>query len=252
LYTIPSHSSHKLQPLDAGYFSPLKRSYGAEIKKLIRAYVTHISKEDFFPAFYTAFCTIITASSAGARFQATGLVPYDPNYVITQLNVRLRMPALSPTLPIIWKPKTLSNNLKLQSQLIYLKDRIVRHQNSSLTTILRGLNQAIKGTITIAHKLTLLREEIIRLRKANNLLSRRRRTKKRRIQERGVVNLESKISKTQRLKKRLIYNYKLICERIEVVRSKASRQNDAVDVTDNPVITYRTCPNVIDTSNSLV
>jgi hypothetical protein len=80
---MPAHSSHKLQPLDVGCFSPLKRVYGTEIEKLMRAYITHISKEDFFPAFVTAFRTIITESNIRSGFRATGLVPYDPDYVIS-------------------------------------------------------------------------------------------------------------------------------------------------------------------------
>ena len=51
---MPAHSSHKLQPLDVGCFRPLKRSYGKQIEGLMRAHITHISKEDFFPAFYAA------------------------------------------------------------------------------------------------------------------------------------------------------------------------------------------------------
>jgi hypothetical protein len=77
------HSSHKLQPLDIRCFSLLKQLYRTEIEKLIHTYITHISKEDFFPAFYKAFCTIITESNARVGFQATGLVLYDPNYIIS-------------------------------------------------------------------------------------------------------------------------------------------------------------------------
>jgi hypothetical protein len=64
-------------------------------------YITYISKEDFFPAFYKAFCTIMTESNARAGFQATGLILYDPNYMISQLDIRLRTLTLSLTLPII-------------------------------------------------------------------------------------------------------------------------------------------------------
>jgi hypothetical protein len=110
--------------------------YRTEIEKLIRAYITHVSKEDFFPAFVTAFRTTITESNIRSGFRATGLVLYDPDYVISQLDVRLRTPTPAPTLPAIWEPKTPQNTLELQSQSTYLKDRIVRYQNSSPTTIL--------------------------------------------------------------------------------------------------------------------
>ena len=35
---MPAHSSHLLQPLDVGCFSPLKRAYSKQIKELMRGY----------------------------------------------------------------------------------------------------------------------------------------------------------------------------------------------------------------------
>ena len=52
---MPPYSSHILQPLDVGCFGPLKKAYGREIEEKMRAGTTHISKEDFFPAFCKAF-----------------------------------------------------------------------------------------------------------------------------------------------------------------------------------------------------
>ncbi|KAK6215419.1 putative transposase [Colletotrichum tabaci] len=52
---MPPHSSHELQPLDVGCFSPLKYSYGKEIEKMMRMQISHITKDDFFPAFKAAF-----------------------------------------------------------------------------------------------------------------------------------------------------------------------------------------------------
>jgi hypothetical protein len=57
---MPPHSSYKLQPLDLGYFWALKRAYGRAIEDIMRAHQTHISKEDFFPAFHTAFLAAMT------------------------------------------------------------------------------------------------------------------------------------------------------------------------------------------------
>jgi hypothetical protein len=51
---MPPHSSHILQPLDVGCFGPLKKSYGRQIEHLMRQQCTHITKEDFIPAFQAA------------------------------------------------------------------------------------------------------------------------------------------------------------------------------------------------------
>jgi hypothetical protein len=75
--------------------------YRTEIEKLIRAYITYVSKEDFFPAFVIAFRTIITESNIRSGFRTTGLVLYDLDYVISQLDVRLCTPILALTLPAI-------------------------------------------------------------------------------------------------------------------------------------------------------
>ena len=100
---MPAHSSHRLQPLDVGCFRPLKRSYGAEIEKLMRVGITHILKEDFLPAFHTAFRTTFTESNIRGGFRGSGLVLYDPEYVISQLDIRIQTlsrPLTTENLPI--------------------------------------------------------------------------------------------------------------------------------------------------------
>ena len=80
---MPPYSSYKLQPLNVGCFHALKRSYNTKIEKLIRVYITYVSKEDFFLAFYNAFRTAIIESNIRGGFRGSGLVPYDLNYIIS-------------------------------------------------------------------------------------------------------------------------------------------------------------------------
>jgi DDE superfamily endonuclease/Tc5 transposase DNA-binding domain len=189
---MPPHSSHKLQPLDVGCFRPLKRSYGAEIEKLMRSSITHISKEDFFVAFYNAFRTAMTESNIRGGFRGSGLVPYDPDSVISQLDVVISTsrPSTTAGLPSPWEPSTPQNLVQTDSQSLYVRERIVQHQNSSPTTILQGFDQFAKGAKRAIHELALLRAENTALRTANHELSRRRRTKKRRLQEGGSLTIE--------------------------------------------------------------
>ena len=56
---MPPHSSHILQALHVGCFGPLKQAYGRQIEKM-RAGTNHITKEDFFPAFFAAFQEAVT------------------------------------------------------------------------------------------------------------------------------------------------------------------------------------------------
>jgi len=52
---LPAYSSHLTQLLDVGCFSVLKRSYSLQIEHLIKAYINHISKVEFFIAFKVAY-----------------------------------------------------------------------------------------------------------------------------------------------------------------------------------------------------
>ena len=115
---MPTHSSHKLQPLDVVYFRPLKRAYSDVISNLMRAHVTHITKEDFFPALYTAHTTAIARSNILGGFRGAGLVPFDPEYVISQLDAKLQTPSpprTSDGLELSWLSKTPSNLIEALS-----------------------------------------------------------------------------------------------------------------------------------------
>ena len=89
---MPPHSSHLLQPLDVGCFSPLKRAYGDAILVLARNRIYYISKETFLLTFKEAYNKTITADNICAGFRGAGLVPHNSHAVLSQLNVVLRTP----------------------------------------------------------------------------------------------------------------------------------------------------------------
>ena len=86
---MPPHSSHLLQPLDVGCFAVLKRAYGKLLKDVMRLGQNHIDKLDFLDAFPSARIEAFKAETIKNSFSATGLVPYDPNRVISKLNIQL-------------------------------------------------------------------------------------------------------------------------------------------------------------------
>jgi hypothetical protein len=97
---LPPHSSHLTQPLDVGCFSVLKSMYGRQIETFIKAHINHITKVEFFLAFHTAYRQSITTQNAKAGFRGAGLVPFDPQAVISKLDVKLRTPT-PPGLPSV-------------------------------------------------------------------------------------------------------------------------------------------------------
>ena len=185
---MPAHSSHILQPLDVGCFGPLKKAYGRQIEDLMRAHVTHIAKTDFLSAFHAAFQAAITEKNIKGGFRGAGVVPFDPESVLSRLDVKLRTP--SPVqetleLPNLWIPKTPNNPTEATSQTDYIKRRISRHQGSSPTSILAAIDQVAKGACGIMHKMALLKNEVNQLRSANATLSKRRRAGKKRLRQGG-------------------------------------------------------------------
>ena len=136
---LPPHSSHLTQPLDVGIFGPLKRAYGDQISRLIRRRITHITKDEFFPAFKAAFDAVFTEQNIKGGFRGSGLVPWDPEAVILKLDVRVQTPTTpqTPARPLRpWVSQTPQNATEALSQSTLIKDRIARHQGSSPTPIL--------------------------------------------------------------------------------------------------------------------
>jgi hypothetical protein len=91
---MPPHSSHLLQPLDVGCFSPLKTAFSKQNQDLIRNHVFHVTKVDFITAFKQAFLASFTQANVEAGFRGSGLHPFDPEAVLFHLDPVPRSPSL--------------------------------------------------------------------------------------------------------------------------------------------------------------
>jgi hypothetical protein len=89
---MPPYLSHLLQLLNIGCFSPLKRAYSDKINSLAQYSTKKIKKEAFLPAFKAAFKKAIIKDNIYAGFRGARLVPYNPEAVISKLNVVLYTP----------------------------------------------------------------------------------------------------------------------------------------------------------------
>ena len=92
IYTLcmPPHSSHLLQPLDVGCFSPLKRAYGQQVSCLIRDHINHITKIEFLPAFYAAYNQSITRENI-CKPRSPCMVTWTSHGLICQLIMYLSL-----------------------------------------------------------------------------------------------------------------------------------------------------------------
>ncbi|RYN80126.1 hypothetical protein AA0117_g3420 [Alternaria alternata] len=189
IYTLcmPPHSSHLLQPLDVGCFSPLKRAYSREVESLIRHHINHVTKLEFLPAFKAAFDRAFTPANIHSAFRGAGLVPLKPDAVLSKLDVQLRTPTPAALAEAPWEARTPSNARELKAQSTLIRDRVRKHKSSSPASIIEAIDQLKKGAEVIMLSAELMRDQIASLEKANEAALARKQRKKKRIQKRGTL-----------------------------------------------------------------
>jgi hypothetical protein len=188
---MPPHSSHLLQPLDVGVFSPLKKAYGKEIDRYIQMGITHITKAEFFPAFRRAFDATFTKENIQGGFRGAGLVPLNAQRVIEALDIRL--PASNTDRPVSssseeWLPQTPKTTKDLGKQLNFVIDRAVNHAGSSPSKLLNSAGQLEKGAHLIIHTTTLVSARVEKLEEGIATLSKRRGGVNTRLQTGGSMS----------------------------------------------------------------
>jgi DDE superfamily endonuclease len=203
---LPPHSSHLLQSLDVGCFGVLKHRYSQELEVFIKAYINHITKVEFFIAFQKAYTKTMTKENIKAGFCRAGLILYNPEAVLSKLDVKLCTP--TPTQPPIvdsWTSQTPHNSTDVLAQTELVRTKITYHQRSSPTPIFEATTQLAKGTEILAYRLTLAEARISMLEKANEALGKRRRAKKSCIQQGGALSIQEAkdiLSQSKKLKGR--------------------------------------------------
>ncbi|KNG52546.1 plasma membrane calcium-transporting atpase 2 [Stemphylium lycopersici] len=186
---MPAHTSHLLQPLDVGCFSPLKRAYGHEIQKLARQGVYHIDKIDFLTAYTRIRPAVFTQQNIQAGFQATGLIPPCPDRVLSSLTV-VRTPSPPATTAdnhVAWTAETPRTVAQLQQQVRYLQERLRRKSKSSTSVAVRQLAKSAQLAMQSA---TILAEENKKLRVASQRQQRKRDQRRQYIARGGALQAQ--------------------------------------------------------------
>jgi hypothetical protein len=80
---LPPHSTHRLQPLDVGLFSPLAKAYSQELDTIIhQSYgMTSMTKRLFWCAFRKAWLKSFTPTNIISSFDKPGIWPVSPKMV---------------------------------------------------------------------------------------------------------------------------------------------------------------------------
>jgi hypothetical protein len=199
---LPPHSSHLTQPLDVACFGVLKRNLSLELDVFIKTHITHITKIEFFIAFQAAYNKTMILKNIKAGFHGAGLVPFDPQAVISRLDVKLKTPTSTGPPPAeadSWVSKTPHNSTEALSQAKFIKNKIACHQGSSPTPILNASTQGAKGLEVVAHKLAIATARIDTLEEALEALSKRKRAKRTHVSKGGSLEVENAVGiSTQR------------------------------------------------------
>jgi len=89
---MPPYSLYLVQLLNISCFLPLKKAYSRKIKQLMRINIIYISKLKFLYRFREALFTLIIEKNIQGGFARAGLMPYNPERVISKLDIRIRTP----------------------------------------------------------------------------------------------------------------------------------------------------------------
>lgn len=183
---MPPHSSHLLQPLDVGCFAVLKRSYGSLVEQKMGLGVNHIDKLEFLPLYQQARAQALSESNIKSSFRATGLMPLNPDAVLSLLPAQYQTP--SPTLSTqqlpssqTWTAKTPHNILELQKQTRHIKRHLKQRTQSPPTPTERALDQLVKGCEIAIHNAKILTSQ------NQHLLAENQRQKRKRAQKRSYI-----------------------------------------------------------------
>jgi hypothetical protein len=82
---FPAHSTHLLQPLDIGLFSPLAKAYGKVVDNIVRFSHQRITKLEFLRAYFEAHDTAFTTKNIKSAFLTAGIQPLNRSVVLDKL-----------------------------------------------------------------------------------------------------------------------------------------------------------------------
>ncbi len=198
---MPPHSSHFLQPLDVSCFSVLKRSYGRQVEQLMRRGIDFIDKPDFLISYQKARTETYLSDTIRNGFKATGLVPYDPIQVLSQLQIEQKTPtppsSSHGSQTSSWTPKTPRTLRQFEHQTRTVERYLKRRTRSPESPAKQALGQLIKGCHLAIHNAVLLADENSALRIANNRQTQKRTKTVSSISQGGILTVQEGLVRTQ-------------------------------------------------------
>ncbi len=168
---MPSHSSHELQPLDVACFAPLKQRYGELVQQLARQGVFHVDKGDFLAMYKQLHSSVLCQQTIASGFRATGLIPFNPERVLSRLTVT-KTPSPPGSSHGIqsspWQSGTPQNITQLAKQLQLIKNHS-QGLTDEIARLARGAELATGTAVLLAAENAELRASNKRLQEKKNV-----------------------------------------------------------------------------------
>lgn len=84
---FPAHSTHRLQPLDVSPFGPVLTAYTNQFIRWTAKTqgLVGLSRREFWSLFWDAFGSSFSAENIASGWKWTGLPPFDPKVVLSQI-----------------------------------------------------------------------------------------------------------------------------------------------------------------------
>ena len=170
---------------------------------LARNSYNHINKLDSIADYHCARLEAFIPNTIQNSFMATGLVPIDPERVLSKLNISLRTPTPLSSRPSSRSsqstPKTPRRVFQLHKQASSLKELLKQRSNSPPTPSKITLDQIIEWCAVTMHNAALLAQENANLRLTNEKKRQKRNRSTRQIAYEGGLSVEEGLQLAQQL-----------------------------------------------------
>jgi hypothetical protein len=199
--------------------------------------VNHIDKPDFLRAFHAARTEAMTLANIQSSFAATGLVPYDPERVLSKLYTQFKTPtppstsyANAPASTQAWAFETPHDTAQLALQANAIK------RTALPTPTNRALAQLVKGCQLAMNSAVLLAEENRQLRSENKRQKKKRAKRRAFIATGGVLTIQEGLDRSQVTN--IVPESGAVTEEV-IVKTRAPR---TCSMCKSLLHTARTCP----------
>jgi DDE superfamily endonuclease/Tc5 transposase DNA-binding domain len=194
LLLLPPHTSHLLQPLDVGLFSPLKTAMSGEIYQFVSTGVHRIQKVEWFRHYIKAREIAFTPLNIQSGWRGAGLFPKDPQKVFRHLPPS--PPAISQYSVLPTSPTKLFTNLPITDS--PMGADVLRLTNSALNQYLamekpvpspvrRFIKSLTRTSEVLAAEVTLITQECEEVKRV--LHARKQRQASKRLVVEGEIHI---------------------------------------------------------------